>query len=54
MNKIYKIVNTQEETLATIEFHYMPTKENIQDILEGFYEFWDDVDGWQILPQSTK
>jgi hypothetical protein len=54
MSKIYKVMNVKGETLATIEFCYMPTEDDIQDILEGFYEFWDDVDSHQVLTQCTK
>lgn len=47
MSKIYRISNSKDDTLALIEFVYMPTEDSVQDILEGFFEFWSDADGWQ-------
>ena len=47
MSKVYRISNMQNKTLALFEFVEMPTEDDIQDILEGFFEFWHDADGWQ-------
>ena len=49
MSKVYRISNLQNKTLALIEFVEMPTEDDVQDILEGFFEFWHDVEGWQII-----
>jgi hypothetical protein len=53
-NPVYKIYGEYDETLAMVEFNYIPDKNEIYKILDGFYHLYPDMSGWVLLNGNTK
>lgn len=53
-NPVYKIYDEYDKTLAMVEFNYIPDKNDVYEILDGFYDLYPDMSGWVLLKDGNE